>query len=281
MLAKKQKKSHCSISVIRHSDKNFTLIELLVVIAIIAILAGMLLPALAQARERAKSISCTNNIRQITQANILYANDYNSRLVPVALDMVGDNKIRWHGVSDTGGWSNNKNFDYTKGVIYPYLGKSKGIKYCPTMKGIIHNIDTQPGYERGGGGYGYNQLIGKVGTGWDPASFSSGFSLNRIKSVSQTIMFADSGCLVTDNGDYSADGRLGVNSFLQHPDQGYAVSPTMHFRHNGKANVSWCDGHVSSEKFATESAFPAYTVNFLGWFGPINSNKFFDPMFKE
>jgi len=99
----------------RESRPAFTLIELLVVIAIIAVLAGMLLPVLARAKESARTLSCLNNLRQIALASSMYSMDANGHLP-------------WFR-----NWLYNRTPDITTGRLFPYL-KTKEVYMCPTDK---------------------------------------------------------------------------------------------------------------------------------------------------
>ncbi len=97
---------------------GFTLIELLVVIAIIAILAAILFPVFARAREKARQTSCLSNMKQIALAQLMYAQDYDERTV------------RWIGYVDAGDY-NPPQFSYWYEYIMPYV-KNEQIFVCPS-----------------------------------------------------------------------------------------------------------------------------------------------------
>ncbi len=98
---------------------GFTLIELLVVIAIIAILAAILFPVFAQAREKARSISCLSNLKQLANGFMMYSQDYDECL---PLSVRTPTPIYWHE------------------VVQPYL-KSKAILKCPSASATADAID--------------------------------------------------------------------------------------------------------------------------------------------
>src|SRR5947209_14617703 len=122
--------------------KGFTLIELLVVIAIIAILAAILFPVFAQAREKARAVSCLSNAKQIATGLIMYAQDYDENLP---------------------GWPDpSQNPIYNKGwgwsmfvpVMDTYL-KNRKVWTCPSGNSNIQG----PGNDRTNVNYGYNEYL--------------------------------------------------------------------------------------------------------------------------
>lgn len=117
----------------RYKREGFTLIELLVVIAIIAILAAILFPAFATAKERGRQAKCLNNLKQLTLAFQRYVDDHGGRAPRVATYMApwaDPNEKDWCGVE--GAFTSN--IDITKGSLWPYL-HSRGVYICPTDVG--------------------------------------------------------------------------------------------------------------------------------------------------
>jgi prepilin-type N-terminal cleavage/methylation domain-containing protein/prepilin-type processing-associated H-X9-DG protein len=124
----------------RPSKRGFTLIELLVVIAIIAILAGMLLPALAKAKTKAQGIQCLSNQKQLTLGWLLYADENNDYLVWNDLTPTGSGWVR--GTLDySGSNTDNTNTIYLTDPQYaklaPYTARSAGIYKCPADRSAV------------------------------------------------------------------------------------------------------------------------------------------------
>ena len=149
------------VLLMRHKPRNspalsaFTLIELLVVIAIIAILAGLLIPALAGAKERAKRTTCINTQRQFTLATLIYANDYEQRLP------VGGNENLNKADTHTPILSNE-----TKTNVLQYASTLKALD-CPSLAGWMDRKDGWRDHDTFGIAIGYHYFGGHPETPWE------------------------------------------------------------------------------------------------------------------
>lgn len=251
--------------------KGFTLIELLVVIAVIAILAAILFPVFAKARERGRSASCASNLRQLAAANRMYASDHDGHFVRAAPGWPYEDNHHWHGVRVNGA------FDPDLSPLAPYLGDGGAIRACPSFQ-------ARKGFDLGTGGYCYNHIAvgGRVTRlGFTKEAYQSSMEESEIRKHTATAMFAD--------GAIDWNGTLAETGFLQPPPAlakalpgGYEMDPTVAFRHNGRANVAFVDGHVEAlARALSVDSSPAYpkanpAARGLGWFGPVEGDTPYD-----
>jgi len=266
-----------SLAVCRSSMRSsaFTLIELLVTVGIIALLAAILLPSLSAARGHAKAVICRSNISQIMLANDYYADENGGVYCPGA-SRFRKNLHRWHGGRDVA----TQPFDPARGPLVSYLGPEGTIRQCPTFP-AVEIASEIGGFERGNGGYGYNNaFIGMQMTQSPSGEYvvstdQAGAWKSRVKRAADTIMFTDSAFASSSLIEYSfAEPRF----HPQYPT--FRMDPSIHFRHAEMANVGWCDGHVDAHRRTFTWSSGMYKSNpkrlGIGWFGNTDDNSLFD-----
>ena len=238
---------------------GFTLIELLVVIAIIAILAGMLLPALAKAKTKAQGIKCMNNTKQLMLAWRLYAEDSNDRIPYAYAEAAGTAAYNYawaHGdVTDpTGAW--NVTNTIAKGAIWPYIKSAEAYK-CPADQARV----------KATGGPDKGRMVPRVRSmsmnnwvGGNEGAYG-GWSGPEWKVYLKMDDFIDPGPTMTfvllDEREDSINDAFWVTEMAGYP--GPATAKIVDYPasyHNNAAGLAFADGHSEIHKWLDPRTVP-------------------------
>jgi general secretion pathway protein G len=244
--------------------RAFTLVELLVAIALIAVLIGLLLSAIGRARQQADSVACLSNLRQLATAAHIYC-DGNRGSFPMAYDLEFQPplviSVNWdfNTIRDTA----SGEVKVVPGLLWAGQTNPK-IQQCPSYDGKSNTLaDPYTGYN-------YNTSY--IGHGAQE-SIVAPIKIAQVRNAARCALFGD--------GQYSA----GANKFMRAPlpnpgDAGFTFrsAGTQGFRHRGRTNVAFVDGHAESlgDRYETQAPSAGGKIAAgCGFLSPDNS--FYDP----
>lgn len=208
----------------------FTMVELLVTVAIIAILATLTLAGRNIYRGLSTRATCSANLRQLGTAVNMYVSD-NHGYFPAYVQQQSNGDRTWFFGNESGsGGEGDRDLDRESGPLYPYIQEVGKIEVCPAFN--YGSAVWKPKFKGASYGYGYNWLLGGRFGG-------APMNVSQLKSGARVILFGDCGQVNTFQAPASPSKPMLEEFYMINE-----TDKTVHFRHNGTANMLFVDGHV-------------------------------------